>query len=98
MDDFGGLVVHPQAWPEELDYTGKRVVVIGSGATAMTLVPSLAATAAHVTMLQRSPSYIASLPERSPVAALAPPGPARQAGRDRRQVVQRPADPGLLLT
>ncbi len=71
MDDFAGLVVHPQAWPEHLDVTGKRIVVIGSGATAVTLVPALARSAAHVTMLQRSPSYIASLPERSPVAALA---------------------------
>jgi monooxygenase len=71
MNDFPGLVVHPQAWPEGLDVTGRRIVVIGSGATAITLVPSLARSAAHVTMLQRSPSYIASLPERSPVAALA---------------------------
>ena len=71
MDEFTGLVVHPQDWPEDLDVTGKRVVVIGSGATAVTLVPALARSAGHVTMLQRSPSYIASLPERSPVAALA---------------------------
>ena len=55
-------VVHPQHWPADLDYAGKRVVVIGSGATAVTLVPALAADAAHVTMLQRSPSYILSLP------------------------------------
>ena len=81
MEDFGGLVVHPQAWPEDLDVTAKRVVVIGSGATAVTLVPALARTAAHVTMLQRSPTYIASLPERSPVAALARKVlPAQQAG------------------
>jgi cation diffusion facilitator CzcD-associated flavoprotein CzcO len=60
--------VHPQAWPEGLDVTGKRVVVIGSGATAVTLVPALARSAAHVTMLQRSPTYIASLPEKSPAA------------------------------
>jgi cation diffusion facilitator CzcD-associated flavoprotein CzcO len=69
MADFRGTVVHPQHWPELLDFAGKRIVVIGSGATAMTLVPALAASAAHVTMLQRSPSYVASLPEKSPVAA-----------------------------
>ncbi|HXB37507.1 MAG TPA: NAD(P)/FAD-dependent oxidoreductase, partial [Acidimicrobiales bacterium] len=68
MSDYAGTLVHPQAWPEDLDVTGKRVVVIGSGATAVTLVPALARSAAHVTMLQRSPSYIASLPEKSPVA------------------------------
>lgn len=68
MDDFGGTIVHPQAWPDDLDYAGKRVVVIGSGATAVTLIPSLAATADHVTMLQRSPSYIASVPAKNPAA------------------------------
>lgn len=68
MDRFTGPVVHPQAWPEGLDYAGKQVLVIGSGATAVTLVPSMAGTAAHVTMLQRSPTYIASLPARDPVA------------------------------
>jgi len=62
IDQFQGRVIHPQAWPADLDYTGKRVIIIGSGATAVTLVPSLAQTAAHVTMLQRSPSYILSLP------------------------------------
>lgn len=70
MDRFEGTVVHPQAWPEDLDCAGKRVVVIGSGATAVTLTPALAATAAHVTMLQRSPSYIVSLPARDPIAHL----------------------------
>ncbi len=69
MDRFAGPIVHPQAWPEDLDYAGRRVVVIGSGATAITLVPSLAKTAGHVTMLQRSPTYIASLPPKSPAAA-----------------------------
>jgi monooxygenase len=64
LDDFQGQVVHPQHWPEDLDYSGKRVVVIGSGATAVTLVPAMAPTAAHVTMLQRSPSYIASRPAK----------------------------------
>lgn len=70
MDRFEGTIVHPQAWPEDLDYAGKRVVVIGSGATAVTLVPSMATDAAHVTMLQRSPSYIASVPAKNPAADL----------------------------
>ena len=70
MSDFAGTLVHPQHWPEDLDYIGKRVVVVGSGATAVTLVPALARSAAHVTMLQRSPTYIASLPQRSPMAKL----------------------------
>ncbi len=65
---FHGQIVHPQRWPEELDYAGKHVLVIGSGATAMTLVPALAARAAHVTMLQRSPTYVISVPERDPIA------------------------------
>ncbi|MEU8526022.1 NAD(P)/FAD-dependent oxidoreductase [Streptomyces sp. NPDC048629] len=67
VEDFGGQVVHPQQWPEGLDYTGKRVVVIGSGATAVTLIPSMARTAGHVTMLQRSPSYIFSAPAEDPI-------------------------------
>ena len=70
MESFEGTLIHPQAWPEDLDVTGKRVVVIGSGATAVTLVPALARSAAHVTMLQRSPTYIASVPEKSPAASL----------------------------
>jgi monooxygenase len=65
---FGGTIVHPQHWDAELDYQGKRVVVIGSGATAVTLVPAMAEKAAHVTMLQRSPSYIVSLPAEDPIA------------------------------
>jgi monooxygenase len=65
---FAGEVVHPQHWPEDLDYAGKRVVVIGSGATAVTLVPSMARDAAHVTMLQRSPTYIVSQPAKDPIA------------------------------
>jgi monooxygenase len=69
VDRFAGLVVHPQLWPEDLDYSGKRVVVVGSGATAVTLVPALAERAAHVTMLQRSPTYIASLPAQDRIAA-----------------------------
>jgi cation diffusion facilitator CzcD-associated flavoprotein CzcO len=81
MADFEGTIVHPQEWPEDLDYAGKRVVVIGSGATAVTLVPTLARSASHVTMLQRSPTYVASLPEKSPVAAiLRKVLPAQQAG------------------
>src|SRR4051812_11277142 len=64
LKEFRGQVVHPQHWPEDLDYTDQQVVVIGSGATAVTLVPSMAPNAAHVTMLQRSPSYIASRPAR----------------------------------
>ncbi|GAB3463244.1 flavin-containing monooxygenase [Actinophytocola sediminis] len=70
IDDFAGPVVHPQHWPADLDYAGKRVVVIGSGATAVTLVPSMAETAGHVTMLQRSPSYVLSLPAVDPLANL----------------------------
>jgi monooxygenase len=66
--DFAGRTVHPQHWPDDLEWAGKRVVVIGSGATAVTLVPTLARDAAHVTMLQRSPSYVMSLPRRDPVA------------------------------
>jgi cation diffusion facilitator CzcD-associated flavoprotein CzcO len=65
---YRGRIIHPQAWPEELDYTGKRVVVIGSGATAVTLVPAMAKTAGHVTMLQRSPSYVICMPEQDPIA------------------------------
>jgi cation diffusion facilitator CzcD-associated flavoprotein CzcO len=61
-ETFAGTLVHPQHWPDDLDYDGKRVVVIGSGATAITLVPAMAETAEHVTMLQRSPSYVVSLP------------------------------------
>jgi monooxygenase len=68
-EDFDGEIVHPQHWPEDLDYSGKRVVVIGSGATAVTLVPAMAEKAAQVTMLQRSPTYIASLPAEDPIAS-----------------------------
>src|SRR5207302_7622793 len=67
MQRFEGAIVHPQAWPADLDYAGKRVVVIGSGATAVTLVPALAQDARHVTMLQRSPSYFVSVPARNPI-------------------------------
>ncbi|MFF8375825.1 flavin-containing monooxygenase [Streptomyces sp. NPDC015661] len=68
VEDFQGQVVHPQQWPEDLDYTGKRVVVIGSGATAVTLIPSMADEAGHVTMLQRSPSYVFSAPAEDVIA------------------------------
>ena len=71
-EDFAGRIVHPQHWPEDLDHAGKKVVVIGSGATAITLVPSMADTAAHVTMLQRSPSYVMSLPAKDAIANLLP--------------------------
>ena len=79
---FAGPVVHPQHWNPDIDYAGKRVVVIGSGATAVTLVPALAQRAAHVTMLQRSPSYIVSLPAEDPLA-----------GTLRRLLPARVADP-----
>jgi cation diffusion facilitator CzcD-associated flavoprotein CzcO len=68
LEKFEGRVIHPQKWPEGLDYTGKRVVVIGSGATAVTLIPAMAETAEHVTMLQRSPSYITALPAKDALA------------------------------
>jgi len=66
-NDFKGQVIHPQFWPEELDYSGKRVVVIGSGATAITLIPSMTDKAQHVTMLQRTPSYVVSVPQFDPM-------------------------------
>ncbi len=67
QDQFKGQFIHPQHWPENLQYAGKKVVIIGSGATAITLVPAMAPTAGHVTMLQRSPTYIASIPAIDPV-------------------------------
>ena len=82
IERFRGTVLHPQFWPASVDYAGKRVVVIGSGATAVTLVPALAETAGHVTMLQRSPSYIASRPSRDDLGDLfARLLPRRLAGR-----------------
>jgi monooxygenase len=68
ISSFEGEVVHPQQWPEDLDYTDKKVVVIGSGATAVTLVPAMTDRAAHVTMLQRSPTYVMALPAEDPIA------------------------------
>ncbi|MEM1404663.1 MAG: NAD(P)/FAD-dependent oxidoreductase [Pseudomonadota bacterium] len=66
---FQGEIIHPQLWPEKLDYTGKKVVVVGSGATAVTLIPELAKRAAHVTQLQRTPSYVLSRPRKDPLAS-----------------------------
>jgi cation diffusion facilitator CzcD-associated flavoprotein CzcO len=67
LENFSGEVVHPQQWPESLDYTGKRLVVIGSGATAVSMIPSLTEKAGHVTMLQRSPTYMLSSPRINPI-------------------------------
>ncbi|MHA7154811.1 flavin-containing monooxygenase [Arthrobacter sp. TMN-50] len=87
LEDFTGKVVHPQSWPEDFNYTGKRVVVIGSGATAITLIPALAPDAAHVTMVQRSPSYVVSIPRRDRFAdaarMLLPAGAAHRLARSR---------------
>ena len=68
IERFGGRIVHPQQWPGDLDHAGKSIVVIGSGATAVTLVPALAETAGHVVMLQRSPTYVVSRPSDDPLA------------------------------
>lgn len=70
LDTFSGEVVHPQHWPDSLDYAGKKVVIIGSGATAMTLVPAMANTAAKVTMLQRSPTWVVSMPAEDKIATV----------------------------
>lgn len=70
MESFDGQVVHPQFWPQDLDYAGKKVVVIGSGATAVTLIPSMADDVEHITMLQRSPTYITTLPDVDKVGQL----------------------------
>ncbi len=85
LDDFLGEIIHPQHWPEDADLGGKRVLVIGSGATAVTLVPALAGTARHVTMLQRTPSYVLPLPARDPFAGVA----MRLLGEDRGFVATR---------
>jgi monooxygenase len=68
LDRYQGMLIHPQRWPEDLDVTGKRVIVIGSGATAATLIPAIAPDAAHVTMLQRSPSYFFAPPRQNELA------------------------------
>jgi monooxygenase len=84
-DRYRGRFIHPQQWPSDLDHAGKRVIVIGSGATAVGLVPAMAKQAAHVTMLQRSPTYMISLPGKSPVGEFfqskLPPNAARRAER-----------------
>ncbi|MBO9522228.1 MAG: NAD(P)/FAD-dependent oxidoreductase [Nocardioidaceae bacterium] len=87
MDDFAGQIVRPQFWPEDLDYAGKKVVIIGSGATAVTLVPSMADDAAHVTMLQRSPTWVGIVPKQDKIAnrlrKLLPAGLAHQVIRNK---------------
>jgi monooxygenase len=84
-DRFAGPIVHPQHWPEDLDYSGKRVVVIGSGATAVTLIPAMAPAAAHITMLQRTPSYVLPIPSRDALNARL----TRLLGSDRAYAVTR---------
>ncbi|MFB6893804.1 flavin-containing monooxygenase [Kitasatospora sp. NPDC056327] len=88
---FAGTIVHPQHWPERLDYAGKRVVVIGSGATAVTVVPAMAATAGHVTMLQRTPTYVMPVSRKDPVANVLKKvlGPRRGYALTRRRNVAR---------
>jgi monooxygenase len=90
--DFAGPVVHPQHWPADLDHTGKRVVVVGSGATAVTVVPAMAKDAAQVTMLQRSPSYVMTLPSRDVILeklhARLPDKVATKIGRGKNMVTQ----------
>jgi len=93
VENFKGQCIHPQHWPENLDYQGKKVVVIGSGATAVTLVPTMAGTAAHVTMLQRSPSYVLSLPNRDKIsktlAKVLPASWVHRLARQRNILIQR---------
>ena len=95
VDRFAGAYFHAQQWPDDLDVDGARLVVVGSGATAATLVPALADAGAHVTMLQRSPSYYVSLPTQDPIADalhrhLAP-------ARARVDAPQEPGDAGVVL-
>ncbi len=96
IDDFEGQIVHPQQWPDDLDYAGKRVVVIGSGATAMTLVPAMADDAEHVTMLQRSPTYVVAAPGRGRDRQRAAQGAARTTRLQDRAQEERHARPVLL--
>ena len=96
VERFGGEIVHPQFWTDDVDYAGKRVVVIGSGATAVTLIPALAERAAHVTMLQRSPSYILSLPGVRPARRPARPRAAGAARLSARALEERAARAGDL--
>jgi monooxygenase len=92
-ENFAGTLVHPQHWPADLDYDGKRVIVVGSGATAITLVPAMAETAAHVTMLQRSPSYVVSLPALDKISLamkkVLPEGLVYRLARGRNIAIQR---------
>jgi cation diffusion facilitator CzcD-associated flavoprotein CzcO len=92
-DRFTGRIVHPQQWPDDLDYAGKRVVIIGSGATAMTLVPAMAPDAAHITMLQRSPGYVVSVPADDKISELLakalPEGAVYRLARARNIAIQR---------
>ena len=96
LERFAGEVVHPQHWPEDLDYAGKRVVVIGSGATAMTLVPAMAEDAAKVTMLQRSPTYVVSMPGEDGLANRLRRHPARPRRLSDRALEERARAGGLL--
>ena len=93
VERFTGRNVHPQHWPEDLDYRGKKVVVIGSGSTAVTLVPAIAGDAGHVTMLQRSPSYVVSIPEYDKISEVLnrflPQKWVYELGRKRNIVIQR---------
>ncbi|MFV0460832.1 MAG: flavin-containing monooxygenase [Actinomycetales bacterium] len=93
IEEFGGQVVHPQHWPEDLDYAGKKVVVIGSGATAVTLIPAMADSTEHITMLQRSPSYVFSLPSFDKISQtlrrVLPKDTVYQLGRRRNIAIQR---------
>lgn len=93
VEDFAGEVVHPQHWPQDLDLAGRRVVVIGSGATAVSLVPAAAQTAASVTMLQRTPSYVIAVPASDRLVErlrrVLPPGPVQQVARTKNVLVQR---------
>ena len=93
VERFTGRNVHPQHWPEDLDYRGKKVVVIGSGSTAVTLVPAIAGDAGHVTMLQRSPSYVVSIPEYDKISEVLgrflPQTWVYELGRKRNIVIQR---------
>jgi cation diffusion facilitator CzcD-associated flavoprotein CzcO len=92
-ENYGGTLVHPQHWPADLDYAGKRVLVIGSGATAVTLVPAMAPQAAHVTMLQRSPTYVVALPAVDKISAalqkVLPDGLVYRLARGRNIAIQR---------
>ena len=90
MDRFKGRIVHPQKWTDDIDYAGKRVVVIGSGATAVTLVPSMAEKAEHVTMLQRSPTYMVARPSQDATRQQIAPPPAPQARLLGDALAQRP--------